>query len=85
MKYITIKQEMNMAFEKNYVVGVVNNGVNLYYKHSTPSTDEADFTFVCSQAMHFDDKFVADALADSLGELGYDSFVDDFLSIKFGE
>ena len=74
-----------MRFEKRYVVGVVtSNGTKLYYKKSNQETEDADFTLTCSKAKHFDDKFVADAVAQSLTECGYETSVDDILSIQFG-
>lgn len=74
-----------MRFVKRYVVSVdISNGTKVYYKKSNQETEDADFTFACTKARHFDDKFVADAVAKSLVECGYETSVDDILSIQFG-
>jgi hypothetical protein len=72
-----------MKIGKNYVVGVMVNGNELFFKNSVMETNEADFTFVTHKAKHFDDKFVADAVATSLEECGYDTFVESVFSIGF--
>lgn len=75
-----------MKFVKKYIVGVsISNDIKVYYKKSNQETEDADFTLSCSKAKHFDDKFVANAVAQSLGECGYETSVDDILSIQFEE
>lgn len=72
-----------MKIEKNYVVGVNVNGNKLFFKNSVMETNEADFTLVAHKAKHFDDNFVADAVATSLEDCGYDTFVESVFSIDF--
>lgn len=76
-----------MTLEKKFIVGIMadfGEPTKVYYKRSNPAQSDADFTFLCSQSKHFDDKFVAQSVAERLKEFGYDAFVEDFLSFSFG-